>query len=225
VARKIAKVARNPELYHRVTALYAGSLNPDPPSHFPPPPPSTTPKLSSPLKHEVDIDVNLIEHISLFNPIPVQDAMPAATPDTGCPWALYLLRSPFNHPCKPSAMWYNFGDVIVFSATKNLAEGDELTIPYTSGKNYRFRYRDLAPHMSVCDYPEYEADRTSGYLEPGRNPGWPIENLRKLVRDTERMYSATKGAYRLRGWVPVFGCRPWCNLIAGRAWWMAAVCG
>lgn len=72
------------------------------------------------------------------------------------------MPSLFNHSCVGSATWCNFRDVMVIRATKNMARGEEVTIPYTQGATYLCRRKELDKHMSACNCSACEKDRVDG---------------------------------------------------------------
>ncbi|KDQ09024.1 hypothetical protein BOTBODRAFT_179360 [Botryobasidium botryosum FD-172 SS1] len=169
ISRLIAKITGNPKLYPIVTALYAGPTFPAPPPQLPSPSPDIPP-LSNPLQFEVDMDVNLLEHICTYNAFYLKDVTKttsycAKTRDFFyLPSALYLLPSLFNHACSANATWHHFGDIMVIRAARNLTEGEEITLSYISGPGDTFlsRQAELALHTTSCDCEECQADRADG---------------------------------------------------------------
>lgn len=210
----MTKIAGNPELYELVTALYAGPSFSAPSPDFPPVLSSPFAKLSNPLQVEVDIDTLLIEHICTYNAFYLKDATRLDGYSTDkerfdAPSALYLLPSLFNHACSANTIWYNFGDVMVVRAAKDLAEGEELTLSYLADSKhvpYATRKTELAKHMSQCDCEECEADRNDGeefcrrrafYLARLRSMAEiSLDATRTLVRNMEENYAPSRGPIR-----------------------------
>ncbi|KDQ09015.1 hypothetical protein BOTBODRAFT_191346 [Botryobasidium botryosum FD-172 SS1] len=211
IAKTIAKIAGNPELHHIVTALYAGPSYPLPPAQFPPPPQPDTPKLTSPLKHDINIDANLIEHICTLNDFAIRK-LSLEPPPSEPASALYVFPSVINHSCRPNTTWHHFGENMVFLSAADLPVGAELTVSYTMGDTYLCRHRELAKHVTSCNCAECEMDRkdgadacrkrvailgrTRGDITTARGVIKSVEEARKIVKELDGTHAKTRGAYR-----------------------------
>ncbi|KDQ14986.1 hypothetical protein BOTBODRAFT_145308 [Botryobasidium botryosum FD-172 SS1] len=216
IAKLITKLVGDPGLYLSISALYAGPSYPAPPLQLPPPvyarePPF--PAVPDLLRIETSIDVGLIERVIAYNAFNLNDV--TRPPCFACTRdlyklssALYLLPSLLNHACSANSTWCNFGDLLVVRATKDVAEGGELTIPYIplegpwESLSRTYLDRELKHHMNRCDCDECEADRLDGEEACARREGylawlretqeWTVRRARGLVWDMEATYSADR---------------------------------
>ncbi|KDQ15110.1 hypothetical protein BOTBODRAFT_302161 [Botryobasidium botryosum FD-172 SS1] len=206
------KIVVDPALAPLIFGLYAGPNYPDPPSEYPPSI-STGTRLHNPRIHELDLDTQRIENIytyNAFNPSALEDDASMARKDTDTPpSALYLLPSLFNHACSGSATWFNFRNVMVIRTTKDLSEGEEITLPYAGGATYLDRQKVLKKHMKICDCWLCDADRKDGeaacrrrkellarFDSPAPDRDMSVPATRAFLRDMEATYSTTRGPLR-----------------------------
>ncbi|KDQ15102.1 hypothetical protein BOTBODRAFT_32078 [Botryobasidium botryosum FD-172 SS1] len=214
MSQMFAKIAGNPELASTILDLYAGPEYPAPPPAYPPSA-QTDMHLRNPRAFEVDLDAQRIESIYTYNAfapqmIDVFDSPDATPPDLeNLPSALYLLPSLINHACSGSASWLHFKNIMVIRATKDLQEGEEVTMPYTHGPTYLTRKSNLGKHLASCDCWLCEADRKDGaalcrqrekllsrFETPPMSRDMSLHVLLTFLRDVEATYSASRGPIR-----------------------------
>ena len=208
VSRVVDKIYGNPDQYDNVSSLYCGT-DCSPPLSYPP---QKTGVLSlSALTPAVDIDVGKIEAICTFNnftPNSLQLGPHDVTVEN--PAALYLFPSLFNHACSANAIWHCIGDAMIIRATTDIAEGNEVTIPYACGDSYRERLNALEVYIpNGCDCHLCEEDREDGEeavkrrerliseLCKSRITQSPaLERARELVNEMEATYSPMRSIVR-----------------------------
>jgi len=208
------KIAVDPALAPLVFDLYAGPNYPSPPSEYTPLVPTGT-RLHNPRVHELDLDTQRIENIYTYNAfrpqtLDIAGSASATREETDTPpSALYLLPSLFNHACSGSATRYNFRNIMIVRTTKDLNEGEEITMPYAAGNTYLDRQKSLKMHMSICDCWLCDADRKDGEAAcrrrtdllsrldtPAQTRDTSVPTVRAFLRDVEATYSATRGPIR-----------------------------
>ncbi|KDQ17931.1 hypothetical protein BOTBODRAFT_185344 [Botryobasidium botryosum FD-172 SS1] len=210
MSQLIATVAGNPELAPLIYGLYAGPMYPDPPPEYPPAPLADITD-RHPLVYEVDIDTEKLQNIYTYNafvPRPIH-LFTNADPNNP-PSALYLLPSLFNHACAATANWYNFREVMVIRAIRDLEKGEELTIAYVQGRTAWDRQAALKKHEFTCNCSLCVADRKDGETACGQRSELvekgnkyspttqptPIVTVRKHLCEVEGTYAPSRGTIR-----------------------------
>ncbi|KAH9833708.1 uncharacterized protein C8Q71DRAFT_859984 [Rhodofomes roseus] len=170
----VAKVAQtvygNPDIYDQLLHLYAGPDYPLPPAT--PPPARLDPQRVDPLQPTVDIDIDHLEAICLYNTFDQYSLCPTGSEVIEddrirrSPNALHLLPSLLNHSCAGNARARAFGDVLAVRAVAPIRAGEEVTVPYVSTeKGYRDRVAALKkyfPEGQACECSVCEMDRADG---------------------------------------------------------------
>ncbi|KAH8102867.1 hypothetical protein BXZ70DRAFT_969358 [Cristinia sonorae] len=165
----IQRMWDDPNLARTLQSMHAGDSLPTTEYN---PTPSPAPPLSHPRVPCVDIDISRIEALCSLNSFdtvgggdlergPVTNTILQPAP------ALYDLPSFCNHSCIPSANRYFFGDILVLRASRNLKEGEEVTLNYClSTLPYQER-ADLFKNKwkFVCKCNLCEADRADTQAE------------------------------------------------------------
>lgn len=136
-SKVIHKLYGNPELHNIVFGLFASHEYPDPPLAYPPPV-STDPVFVDALVPALDIDLPRLEAILMLNDFSITQLgpqyLPAQQPSKrGSPLGLYPMAALFNHACLANAVWHTIGDVMIVRAVRQIAAGEEITIPYVGG--------------------------------------------------------------------------------------------
>ncbi|KDQ17930.1 hypothetical protein BOTBODRAFT_143664, partial [Botryobasidium botryosum FD-172 SS1] len=210
MSQLITKIAGHPELAPLIYGLYAGPTYPNPPSEYPPLPLADI-KKRHPLVYEVDIDAEKLQNIYTYSAFVPRSIVDSADPDSNNPpSALYLLPSLFNHACAATANWYNFREVMVTRAIKDLEEGEELTIAYVQGHTAWERQAALRKHEFTCNCSLCVADRKDGEAACSRrselavmgdkhSPATETASIiaaRKQVCEVEGTYASSRGPIR-----------------------------
>ena len=170
VSSIVQKMWDDESLAETIRSLYAG------PRAAPPLPysDSTSPKiterkpLSHPLKSKVDIDVAYVEGVVSYNTLLLDRTVDHVYPD-GDPQpsrngsALYGLASLCNHSCLPTAYRSFFGDFIVMRASRDIKQGEEITIQYIPDEMHMHRrHLKLLKLCIQCDCMLCKADVADG---------------------------------------------------------------
>ncbi|TFY52583.1 hypothetical protein EVJ58_g9932 [Rhodofomes roseus] len=160
----------NPDIYDQLLHLDAGPDYPLPPAT--PPPARLDPQRVDPLQPTVDIDIDHLEAICLYNTFDQHSLCPTGSEVIEddrirrSPNALHLLPSLLNHSCAGNARARAFGDVLAVRAVAPIRAGEEVTVPYVSTeKGYRDRVAALKkyfPEGQACECSVCEMDRADG---------------------------------------------------------------
>ncbi|KDQ15109.1 hypothetical protein BOTBODRAFT_145359 [Botryobasidium botryosum FD-172 SS1] len=210
VSQVILKVIGNPELAPLVYDLYAGPSYPTP-TYYPPLDTPSPPALQNLRVYGADVDTERIENIctyNVFTPLELGTAKSArliTPPLSHRASGLYLLPSLFNHSCHGSATWYNFKDVIVIRAARDLDEGEELTVSYTGAETHFSRKPVLEKHRITCRCILCSTDRIDGEAACRRREeivsqlnssfqhlGLSIADAQDRIRDANGTYSRSQ---------------------------------
>lgn len=163
------RIAGDPKALEAVNQLYAGPLNPLPPTEY-----STVPSekvnVERLLHFDRDVDIRRVRSILSFNSFSTPSlgpGLPRSEDDMGDwnPSSLFLLPSLFNHSCSPNAFCYNLGDVMIIRASCDIPTGNEVFLDYVAkGDSYISRGKNacLASLLGSCNCPLCTRDRQIG---------------------------------------------------------------
>ncbi|KAF5369362.1 hypothetical protein D9758_002497 [Tetrapyrgos nigripes] len=213
ISKVMEQLWGNPESHGALFNLYAGAEYSSP-AELPESHSFSSSGIQFPFKSAVDIDVMRLEAIvscNAFSPIPIEASLHLGgaerlSQQTETPSALYLFASMFNHSCLPNAMWFCFGDVMVISAARTIAEGEEIYIPYvTPSGSFKERQDGLRKHLpDECRCELCAQDRADGVSNCQRREqlmekiksASTTQQYRRLLTQIEETYSSSRGNIR-----------------------------
>ncbi|KAK7469009.1 hypothetical protein VKT23_003505 [Stygiomarasmius scandens] len=206
ISKVMERIWENPEEHAAVYNLFAGSEYPRP--SLTRASPTTFSATQFPFQSAVDIDIMHLESIISYNAFCPRGRTGTESDkeEFDSPSALYLLASLFNHSCVPNAQWTCFGDVMIIRATKTIAQGEEIYIPYTPGvMPFNKRQEALNKHFpSGCPCPLCVDDRADGMdnckqreiLLERMKETKSIQGRRRLLSQIETTYAPSRKTLR-----------------------------
>ncbi|KLO07469.1 hypothetical protein SCHPADRAFT_932417 [Schizopora paradoxa] len=139
-------------LYDTLRTLYGGETAEEPKAY--PAPFVVSPPLEHSTRPIVDIDIEYLHGVTMFNAFGVQDGH-----------ALYVAPSLMNHSCMPNARREFIGTAIVIRTIQDLKKGEEVTVSYIDAQvSYdERRFRLMNSWRFNCSCGVCEADDEDGY--------------------------------------------------------------
>ncbi|KLO07474.1 hypothetical protein SCHPADRAFT_909449 [Schizopora paradoxa] len=150
--KAVQRVWDDRHMYDTLLALYGGETVAEPKKF--PPPFVTSPPLEHPTRPCVDIDVEYLQGVSMFNSFGSKSGK-----------ELYVVPSLLNHSCAPTARREFIGDAFALRVLQDMKKGEELTVSYIEADvSYdEKRFRMMNSWRFNCECIVCQADDEDGY--------------------------------------------------------------